>query len=359
MSTGRAFWGFVAACVVALLVIVGQSYLTYRAVVPVSAPNAIAAIPPSHLALLVAQMSEASSRPAPQPLDYPRYSTVQQATGLLADSEPVFLIENESGGTVFPVRSLERYELVNTTIEGLPATMSYCSTSQSAVAYWDMVSGMTTSFIPTRMYIGRNLVMRDRMTGSSWSQMLGIAVEGHLAGASLERIPVYPTTWLRVRANYPDAIVLTAGLASASPVPAPDLPAESTHHAITFGNDDRLTPTVSVVAVLDGVQATAVPKAAVLLRHLVSLDVGTKHLVAIADTRLGAVRVFDRDMDGSSVVLDAVGGMIVDRSTRSVWNEHGLCISGPLKGLRLRAVVSVDCSWSAWNGFFPNTIVYK
>jgi len=359
MSTGRAFWVFVAACVVALLAIVGQSYLTYRAVVRVDAPGATAAIPTSHMALLAAEMSPASSKPAPQPLDYPRYSGVRQAAGMLSDSDVVFLIEDESGGAVFPARSLERYEVVNTTIHGRPATMSYCAASRSAVAYWGTVAGLTTSFVPTRMYVDRNLVMRDRATGSAWSQMLGIALEGHLAGLSLERIPVYPTTWQRARANYPDAFVLTSGLTFDSAAPAPDVPKVPAHRVFPFGNDNRLDPSEAVVAVVAGEQAAAVPREAVLARRVVLLEAGGKHLVAIADTKLAAVRVFDRTLDGSSVMLDAIGGMIVDRTTRSVWDERGRCVSGPLRGLTLEPVVSVDCVWSAWNGFFPNTVVYK
>jgi hypothetical protein len=358
MNSGRVFWAFVVACTVALVVIVGQSYLTYREVVRVDAPDSVTTMPASHMALLAAEMSQATTGPAPLPLDAPRFATVAQAAPLMAGSDPVYLIENESGGTIFPVTSLERYEVVNTTIEGRPATMSYCSASKSAVAYWDTVAGLTTSFVPTRMYIDSNLVIRDRATGTAWSQLLGVAMQGHLAGLSLQRIHVYPTTWERARANYPDAVVLTSGLASDTPLPV-TAPPQPARHYLPFGNDDRLKPTDTVVAVLAGSQAAAVPRDAVLLRHVVPLEAGGKHLVAISDPKLAAVRVFDRDLDGSTVMLDAVGGMVLDRTTRSVWDEHGLCVSGPLKGLRLQATVSVDCLWSAWNGFFPDTAVFK
>ena len=359
MSSGRAFWGFVAACVLALAAIVGQSYLTYRAVVRVDAPDAVAAMPASHAAILASQMSQASSKPAPQPLDYPRYASVAQAAALLSDSDPVVLLEDDAGGIVFPLSSLERYEVVNTTINGRPATMSYCATSRSAVAYWGTTAGLTTSFVPTRMYVDNNLIMQDRATGSVWSQMLGVALRGHLAGVSLDRIAVYPTTWVQARVNYPDAMVLTSGVASDSATPKPYVAQLPTGHTLTFIADTRLTPAEDVVAVLAGSEAAAVPVKAVIQRHVVSLEAGGKHLVAIADPKIGSVRVFDRDMDGSSVMLDAVGGMILDRTTRSVWDEHGRCISGPLKGLILKQFVSLDCMWSAWSAFFPNSAVFK
>ena len=359
MTAGRAFWVFVAACLAALVVIIGQSYLTYRAVVRVDAPDTIAALPASHMAMLAAEMSQATSQAAPTPLDYPHYTTVARADAMLDATERVFLIENDSGGTVFPIRSLLACEIVNTTIEGRPATMSYCAASDAAVAYWNSLPGLTTSFVPTRIYVDRNLVIRDRATGTVWSQLLGIALRGHLAGLSLQRIPVIPTTWARVRANYPDALVLTAGLTSAPAAGGPSMPSLPDKHLVPLGNDDRLSPSQPVVAMMAGDQAAAVPREAVLVRRVVSIDAGNKHLVAIADPKLAAVRVFDRDMDGSTVMLDAVAGMIVDRTTRSVWDEHGRAVSGPLRGLRLRSVVSVDCVWSAWSAFFPNSTVFK
>ena len=103
----------------------------------------------------------------------------------------------------------------------------------------------------------------------------------------------------------------------------------------------------------------AVPRRAVTVRHLVSLELAGAHLVAISDSRLGVVRVFDRSMGGGVVVLDPVGGIIVDRGTRSVWNDEGRCMSGALRGSALSPADSIECSWFAWAAFYPDTEVYQ
>ena len=76
--------------------------MTYRAVVRVDAPGALAALPAAHMALLTAEMSQVARNAPPVALDVPHYTNVAEASPLLSDSDPVYLIENESGGTIFP-----------------------------------------------------------------------------------------------------------------------------------------------------------------------------------------------------------------------------------------------------------------
>lgn len=53
------------------------------------------------------------------------------------------------------------------------------------------------------------LVMRDRETGSVWTHLDGRSIEGELAGARLEMIPMPQMTWAEWREAHPDTLVLS------------------------------------------------------------------------------------------------------------------------------------------------------
>ena len=56
---------------------------------------------------------------------------------------------------------------------------------------------------------------------------------------------------------------------------------------------------------------------------------------------------------------DKEASKLVDLETNSTWNAYGLCMSGPLKGAQLKAVILVPEFWFAWSEFHPKTKVYN
>lgn len=57
------------------------------------------------------------------------------------------------------------------------------------------VEGRTLTFGVSGKLILNALVMYDRQTDSLWSQFLGVAVQGPLAGTKLEVLPSVLTDW--------------------------------------------------------------------------------------------------------------------------------------------------------------------
>jgi hypothetical protein len=51
-------------------------------------------------------------------------------------------------------------------------------------------------------------VVKDRGTGSTWDLDRGVAVDGPLAGATLERIPVTTAFWFAWSSFYPNTAVV-------------------------------------------------------------------------------------------------------------------------------------------------------
>jgi hypothetical protein len=361
LKAGRGFWAFVAVCVAVIGVLLVHSYVTYQTLSRVAAPASARAMPMDTLSRVSAGFVVATDSPAPAPIDVPRFIPAAEAADLLAPEDEVFLVESPDGEMIFPRTLMQEYEVVNLSIGGRRATLTYCANTESAVGFWDQFSGITTTFESTRVFVNRNMVLRDRASGSAWPQLLGVAARGHLEGIRLQHFPVYPTTWDRIIRTYPDARVLAMDPTRTKPgatraVRGSILPAPLYVSRVV---DDRLSPTEDVVAVWLEDAAAALPVAAVRVRRCVPFQAGDARLVAIRDSKLDVVRLFDRRLGGSALILDPVGGVIVDRGTRSVWDDRGRCVSGALRGLALKPVDSIFCTWSAWAAFFPETEVYR
>jgi hypothetical protein len=52
------------------------------------------------------------------------------------------------------------------------------------------------------------------------------------------------------------------------------------------------------------------------------------------------------------------GGEVYDEQTRSVWNEMGEAVSGPLAGTQLAYVNSGIEEWYAFAAYHPNTEIF-
>jgi hypothetical protein len=361
LKAGRGFWAFVAVCLAVIGVLLVHSYVTYQTVSRVAPPASARAMPMDTLSRVSAGFVVATDTPPPAPIDNPRFVLADEASEYVAPEDEVYLVESPEGAMVFPRALMKDYEVVNLTIGGRPATLTYCANTDSAVGFWASFSGITSSFESTRLFVNRNLVLRDRASGSSWPQLLGVATRGHLEGIRLSHFPVYPTIWDRIIRAYPDARVLAMDPTRSKPgtiraIRGAVLP---TPYYVPRVYDDRLAANEEIVGVWLEDASAAIPVSAVRVRHCVLFQAGDARLVAIRDSKLGIVRLFDRRLGGSALVLDPVGGVIVDRGTRSVWDDRGRCVSGALRGLALKPVDSLFCTWNAWVSFFPETEVYR
>ena len=70
------------------------------------------------------------------------------------------------------------------------------------------IEGQEYTFGVSGKLIMNVLVMYDRQTDSLWSQLLGEAVEGPLAGTKLTFIESLQTTWAEWKALHPNTLAL-------------------------------------------------------------------------------------------------------------------------------------------------------
>jgi hypothetical protein len=203
-----------------------------------------------------------------------------------------------------------------------------------------------------------NLIMEDRETGSSWSQVTGRAVDGKHRGAQLEKLEAVQTTWTQWRSAHPFTRVLKKSeevLGSEYQAYFDDPEKMGLFRAQWLA--ERMPGKTLVYGASIGAHAVAVTDGA-LGNEVVSAALGDTP-VFLARSRDGGVRAFVARVDGEGMVLDwnPATGEVTDAGG-STWDlASGRCIAGPRSGSRLESIAVTPVYWFAWSGFYPNTQV--
>ena len=157
------------------------------------------------------------------------------------------------------------------------------------------------------------LVMYDRQTGSSWTQIGGRAIEGELASTKLGHVPSTFTTWAQWRALHPETEVLFK--------PEEERGQAESNYADYFDDEGRLYlphlgeglggvgPKDVVFGVVVNGEAFAVTQDLVVRQGgLAQAFVGGVAIAWLYDAESGRLRAVRAEgSDGRPVVLGAVG----------------------------------------------------
>jgi hypothetical protein len=222
------------------------------------------------------------------------------------------------------------------------------------------VNGEILDFGVSGKLIMNVLVMYDRQTDTLWSQLIGEAVEGELAGTKLEYLPSWMTTWLDWKTRYPDTVALEKGYSGqVDPYTGYYLSEE----AGVIGEDhvdDRLARKQWIVGVSLGDTAVAYPFLALNKESIVMDTIGGTPVLVVFDKNTANSAVFDRTTSEGVLTFEIVEGVtLVDRETGSTWDGlTGEAIEGGLKGETLRRLKSTSSFWFGWKDFYPDTKVY-
>ena len=91
---------------------------------------------------------------------------------------------------------------VNDTIGGVPVAVAFCEQCTGAAAFRRELEGRVLSMEVPGVYNG-TIILRDRETRTLWAPFSGKALEGPLAGKTLERVPLSLTRWSEWKARHP------------------------------------------------------------------------------------------------------------------------------------------------------------
>ena len=202
--------------------------------------------------------------------------------------------------------------------------------------------------------------MYDRETGSLWSQVLGKAVAGDLAGQSLQELPSQLTTWGDWKERHPDTLAMR--VVGGRPTGASYVDYHRDRNKIgihgTRNPDDRLPGKTLIFGVQTEGGAAAVSLAKVQKEGLLRGAVGGQPIVVMAVGPQGATALsYSSEIEGRLLNFESVDSdRVRDRETGSLWSrESGECLEGELAGKMLAPVSGKMVYWGVWIQMHPDT----
>ena len=312
------------------------------------------------------------------PIDDPKCTTFDDADEWIEALEPVIALEINGDGRAYPLQIMTWHEIVNDTVGGVPATITFCPLCSSAIAFDRTLDGVVYDFGTSGNLRNSDLVMWDRQTESWWQQFIGEAIVGELTGTKLKLLPATVISWNDFEEAYPEGKVLSRdtgfrrdyGRKPYAGYDRVDLPP-----FLYFGEPDgRLLPKERVAAVSIGDIDVAFPFSVLEKEHVVNYSTNGLDMAvfftpdtrsALDDDRIsqarsvGATGIFDADLNDQKLTFQWDDGKILDEQTGSEWNILGQSVSGELSGQQLTPIVHGDHFWFAWAAFRPDTIIYQ
>lgn len=318
------------------------------------------------------ELFAAATRGAIPELDRPELAGT--SASFMHDTDRVMGIEIDGEARAYPFGILWWHEVVNDTLGGQPILVSYCPLTGSGVVFDARVGGERREFIVSGLLFNTNLVMLDRQTESLWNQMLLSSQCGMDRGTILARHSVVETTWEDWKNRHPNTTVLTPNTGFVN----------RPYFQYPYGdyadpdNDfvDFLPPSTTwsrelktkelVLGVFDGSDAVAFSLerlAAAGVSQVVNDQVGSTPFVVAARSQWNTAQAFDRRVNGETLTFTLTNPgpfIMTDDQTGSVWDIHGVAISGPMMGQKLTLVAdSYTAFWFAWSLYYPSIRVYS
>jgi Protein of unknown function (DUF3179) len=137
----------------------------------------------------------------------PHFASLEEATWVLAQN-PVLGVSLGDDSRVYPVHIMERHQVVNDVVAGRPIVVTYDPLAGTPLVYERTQGGRVLEFGVAGLVYNANFLLFDRATDSLWSQFLGDALAGPLAGQRLRRVEVRQETLASWLERHPDSKVL-------------------------------------------------------------------------------------------------------------------------------------------------------
>ena len=244
------------------------------------------------------------------PIDNPKFISVSEAQEFVTDEEPGLAVSFNGIDRFYPFQILVWHEIVNDTF---PATSSgqadqrllitYCPLCRSGIVFDPVVKGERVEFGTSGRLWNSNLVMYDRKTNSLWSQILGEAIVGDVAGTKLKILPSDQIRFGEWRKLHSHGEVLSRDAGAARPYGRDPYGDYYTTPGVFFpvnAQDDRLDDKDFVLGIVVNDKAKAyLPEAIKRDGREVEDVFEGKTFVLRYESNIEAVRIFEKQSDGT------------------------------------------------------------
>jgi hypothetical protein len=127
----------------------------------------------------------------------------------LSDSDRVLGLTRNGVTKAYPIRIMDRHEIVNDWFGDEPIVVTYCPLCFSGMAFKATIGGGARRFGVSGLLYNSDVLLYDYETDSLWSQIMSTAISGPMKGTDIEAVTVAHTTWRDWKARHPDTQVLT------------------------------------------------------------------------------------------------------------------------------------------------------
>ena len=259
--------------------------------------------------------------------------------GILAIDKPVFMPATQSTliaeervmgvyfkgiAKAYPIRMLNRHEIVNDTFTQTGVVVSYCPLCGSGVVFLLPQGERGNTFGVSGLLYNSDVLLYDRESESLWSQLMLKAISGQRRGETLALLAATHTSWGEWQKRYPSTLLLSG--ASASSV------SYNNNLYADYENSEQLWFPV-------GQESSAFR--------------AKERVLGLSINGVDKAYPYSELASSSAGFEDVIGGQTV----RIIWSEAGHSAYA-LDG-EGRQLPSVSAYWFAWFGFHPQTQIYR
>lgn len=140
-------------------------------------------------------------------IDEPRFLPANKAHALKPDDQ-VLGVLTPRGPKAYPLRILDRHEIVNDQWGDDGLLISYCPLCGTGMAF-RVSSRDLEGFGVSGLLFNSDVLLYDRATQSLWSQIMSQAISGPRRGEKLQAVALQHTTWADWSQRHPDTLVLS------------------------------------------------------------------------------------------------------------------------------------------------------
>ena len=308
--------------------------------------------------LLVSELVLTPTKVIP-PLDNPPAWAGKDA--MLPDETQVMGIVLNEQAHAWPMGILIPHHIINESIHGRPVTSAYCPACRSGYVFDPVVDGQPLTFEPVSVH-RRNMIMRDRETGTIWQHETGAALMGKYRGKTLDLLGGELSNWKSWRTEHPETTVCVRPKGYRHPSPLGPVFERLLEHGPKHivgpglsGQDKRLDQHAFIAGItVDGI-AKAYQMDALQGRQIINDEVGGRPIVIFHDSSSDRVRCFSTDSLPRGTSLEMRGNRLRDPATDQSWDFSGKATAGSMNAL---TQIRVQRQWwLAWSEYHPGSLI--
>ncbi len=262
----------------------------------------------------------------------------------------------------YPIEVLHYLNQVCDTVGGMPVLVTYCTPCCNGRVYSPVVNGAYQPFQLIRMN-NAHAMFEDSSTGSWWKQETGEAVAGPLQGEVLNQIPSYQMplrAWLR---KHPNSLIMQRDSTFNNRYDSLDESDKGTREVRLMEKDTQAYFLTSLIVgvIVDSEHTKAYPWSELKRKKVINDTIGGTPIVIMLDTNGASFHAFTASIPESRLyfIYDKDSRVIYDTNTRSIWDNGGACVVGPLEGKRIHVLPAYQESIHLWQQFHPESTVWN